>query len=198
MSVIVDTILMKRLALRFGIALAVVAIGVLAVSQQRPQPSAAPAPANPATFETMRLRTKLGSANFINAQGRVEFTFRGTVLIHDLQGTAKFSGNVIKQYDQNRRAVYYGRGSVVVEGRWANVYWWGGDFDATWRGQGIVRVDGEYYRDPASNSLLTGQLWYTDVPDDIIAWPGQATLDFPLPRFKPQAPSEPKRRTRDQ
>lgn len=187
--------LMKKYTIRIVSLAALAGLGALAITQTAPRPSAAPAPTDPSKFETMLLKTKLGSANFINGQGRVEFSFQGSLLVHDVRGSVAVTGNVVKQYEANRRTVYFGRGKVVVEGRWANVYWWGKDFDAKWRGQGVVRLDGEYYRD-ANGKLKTGEMWYSDVPDEIISWPGQATLDYTLPRYKAEAPSAPRRRDR--
>lgn len=142
-------------------------------------------------YGTMHLQTQLGSFKLIDGEGRVEFTFSGTVLISQLKGNLQVTGDVVKQYQDKERQVYFGTGKVVVTGSFRAIQWFGKDMKLVWYGRGVARLTGQFSRDRVTNELKTGDLWY-DNPNDKIAWPGQGSLDRSLP--PPQAPVTPKPR----
>ncbi len=108
-------------------------------------------------FATMHMRTKIGSFKIVDAQGRLDFSFKGTVLISQLKGTAVPSGNLKKEYDAHGRTVYFGTGRIVVTGSWRGIQWFGTDMNGVWYGAGLARLAGEFDKD-----LNTGEFWFSD------------------------------------
>lgn len=126
-------------------------------------------------FGTMHFRTRLGSFKIINGRGRVEFSFKGTVMISDLKGTHTITGKTRKEFEKNGRVIYSGTGTVVVTGEWRAVQWFGKDMNAVWYGAGVVRLGGEF-----DQNQQTGDFWYED-PKKINYWPGSNTMDIANP-----------------
>lgn len=126
-------------------------------------------------FATMHLKSNLGSFRMIDAKGRVEMDFTGTVLVSKLNGTVEVSGGLKKEFEGMGRTLYHGTGHIVVSGDFRALQWFGSDMRATWFGQGLVRLLGEFDKD-----LSTGEYWYDD-PDSKGVWPSQNTMDFTLP-----------------
>lgn len=141
----------------------------------------------------MHLVSQLGSFRLIDGQGRVEFTFTGTVLLSQVKGKAVVTGDVVKQYEERGKTVYFGTGRVVVTGSWRAIQWFGKNMNLVWYGTGVARLAGEYYRDKATGELMTGWLWY-DNPKERIAWPAQNTIDHRLPKWDAPAQPQPRRR----
>ncbi|MBS1721960.1 MAG: hypothetical protein JSS66_03015 [Armatimonadetes bacterium] len=130
----------------------------------------------PGNHGTMHFRTKLGSFKVINGEGRVEFTFTGTVLVSNLDGKLEVTGNVRKEYEAHKRVIYTGTGRCVVTGKWRAVQWFGRDMSAVWFGSGVIRLSGEFDRDQK-----TGEYWYED-PSQVDFWPGNNTIDAVNPK----------------
>lgn len=116
-------------------------------------------------YGTMHMQSNLGSFKIIPATddrgnpdaGRLEFSFTGTVLISKLVGKATVSDGVRKEFDDMNRVVYHGTGSIIIEGNWRAVQWFGGDMEAVWYGRGIARMVGEFDR-----NLEVGSYWFDD------------------------------------
>jgi hypothetical protein len=142
---------------------------------QSPGPTTEPAKPDPANFDTLNFATKLGSFRAINGAGRLEFSFRGTVLVSKLDGNVTMTGNVKEEYKDEERTVYHGTGRCVVEGQWRAVQWFGRDMTAKWHGQGIARVTGDF-----DANQETGWYWYDD-PSLRIPWPAASSRDVFLP-----------------
>lgn len=158
----------------------------LALAQPATPAQRAGVPANPG-YATMHLETTVGSSRSVDSEGRYEISFRGTVLISQLtgftpgsKGTIQVSGDVKKQYDSNNRQVYFGRGKIVVTGKWRSIHWFGGDMTAVWFGRGRVQVTGEY-----DKNLKTGALWFDD-PKKRIDFPVNGLLEYVLPVPAPE------------
>ena len=132
-----------------------------------------------AAFGTMHFQTRLGSFKVINGRGRVEFDFKGTVMISDLKGKFDVSGRVRKEYDRQGRVIYTGTGHMVVTGEWRGIQWYGKDLKAVWYGAGVLRLSGEFDKEQK-----TGEFWYGD-PNKINYWPGSNTSDVPNPEVRP-------------
>lgn len=152
-------------------------------------------PANPG-YATMHLETSVGSTRSVDSEGRYEISFRGTVLISQLtgftagsKGSVQVFGDVKKQYDANNRQVYFGRGRIVITGKWRSIHWFGGDMKTVWFGKGRVQVTGEY-----DKNLKTGALWYDD-PKKRIDFPVNGLLEYILPVRTTPPPTPPAPRT---
>ncbi|MCW5936274.1 MAG: hypothetical protein KIT11_03080 [Fimbriimonadaceae bacterium] len=166
------------MALRNGLTLA----GFLLVAAAFGQPAtpAQMAGVKPAPgYGTMHFQTRLGGFRSIDGRGRLEFTFTGTVLLSQVKGDAKVTGQVRKEWDKNDRRVYTGTGRVVVTGEWRAVQWFGRDMQGVWYGRGTLRMGGEFDRD-----LNTGTYWFDD-PNDKMYWPAGTTFDISFPRNMP-------------
>lgn len=111
-----------------------------------------PAPkANSPKTGVMKLNAGLGSF-WLEGQGKVEMTFRGTLLISDFQGTTlRVTGNVRKEWDKYGRQIWFAArdeagnlAKLVVDGKWRRLQWFGGDLTCTWSGTGMAMLFGEY------------------------------------------------------
>lgn len=123
------------------------------------QTPAAP-PAAPAKTGTIHFRTTLGSFKFINGSGKVSVSFTGSFLVSGLQGTVSTSGNLRKEYDEKNRQVYFGTGTIVVNGQFRALQWFGRNMQGDWTGNGRARFVGEFDR-----NLKTGEFWYDNNPE---------------------------------
>lgn len=116
---------------------------------------------NDPKYGTIHLRTNLGSFKMLPkaeiAEGRVELDFTGTVLLSNFEGTIEKSGNIRLEYRGHGREVYFGQGKMVLTGRFRGIQWFGKNMTCTWRGDGIVRLFGEF-----DKNLFTGEYWYDD------------------------------------
>ncbi|MCH8274314.1 MAG: hypothetical protein IH851_05955 [Armatimonadetes bacterium] len=113
----------------------------------------------------MRLECAIGSF-ILEGEGRVEMTFRGGLLLHNFQGTAKVTGDVREEFQGMGRRAWFGTGKAVLEGKWRKVQWFGGDLKAVWYGWGYANLFGEY--DPVTKGSgivkiddLDEKPWYT-------------------------------------
>lgn len=133
--------------------------------------------ANRHDFGVLHMNTKLGSFKIIDGEGRLEFSFTGTVLITKLKGKATFAqgSKVRKEYDKRGRAVYTGTGKLVVDGTWRGVQWFGKDMEAVFWGKGAARIQGEFDR-----NLRTGDYWFDD-KDRALPFPASAVMTIFIP-----------------
>lgn len=131
----------------------------------------------PKINDTVRIVTKIGSFKVLpkgkeRPAGRLEFAFKGTVLITDLAPGSylKTTGNVRMEYEDKPHAkqVYFGSGRMLIVGSFANCQWFGQNLDFTFKGTGIVRMIAEF-----DKKLETGQFWY----DPADKMPLQAALN---------------------
>lgn len=129
-------------------------------------------------YATLNMTTKLGSFKLINGEGKVSFTFTGTVMVNPDKGASvSVAGNVRKELERKDRIVYHGMGTVTVSGKWRAIQWFGKDLTKfTWYGKGVARVTGEFDRD-----LNTGFYWFDDANDKNYWFAGSAT-NIALPR----------------
>lgn len=127
-------------------------------------------------MDILHMATKIGSFKIIDGEGRLEFSFKGTLLVSKLDGQMTIlSGSLRKEYDKNQRAVYTGKGTVVIEGKWRGVQWFGDDMNATYWGKGVCRITGEFDR-----NLETGFYWYRD-PAKKMPFPSSTVIDLRIP-----------------
>lgn len=177
--------------MKIAVAFALTALGSLALAQ----------PATPAQmgkfagkkgFDIIHMRTKIGTFKMINGQGRADISFSGSMLISQYKGDPLIvQGSLRKEFDRNGRAVYHGKGRIVLSGSWRSVQWFGQNMTGWWFGNGVIRMRGEFDKD-----LNTGEYWFQN-PKDVYYFPSMGTIDVAIP-FKPVAgsvsPVKPKRR----
>lgn len=144
---------------------AVLPAWLIAQNAEPIQPNAGPTnqPAAPAPVvnKTLHLASNLGSFKMLPktelASGRVEITFTGTLLLSNFKGKATLSPGLNKEYDGNNRTVYFGSGTAVIDGSFRGIQWFGTNMTASWTGDGVIRLYGEFDQD-----LNTGSYWYDD------------------------------------
>ncbi len=138
-------------------------------------------------FGTLFMHTNLGSFRIMGnqdhqskgrsrAEGRIEVTFTGTVLINDLKGIVTATGSIKKEYDKHGRQAYFGKGKLIIEGEFWAVQFFGTKMDARWTGWGIARLYGEFDED-----LKTGYYWFDNAPKKTYWSPYGSTLSLPNP-----------------
>lgn len=177
--------------LRLPLTLATIAFAGLAVPQNAtPAQMAGVKPSS--QFSTVHLQTKLGSFKSIDGEGRFEVTCAGTILISNFKGKAEIGPGWRKEHESRGRAVYSGKGKVVLTGSWRGFQWFGRDMNAVWYGKGVVRVVGEFDR-----NLKTGDYWYDD-PKKKLPWfsSGVTTVFLPQQNFGADLNATPKERKR--
>ncbi|HWP30439.1 MAG TPA: hypothetical protein VNK96_01750 [Fimbriimonadales bacterium] len=101
-------------------------------------------------YGTLRLKAGLGSFR-LEGEGRVEMTFRGTLMLVNFEGKIDLQGRVRKEFQGMGRTVWFGARDengrlprAVIEGKWRYLQWFGGDMQAIWKGRGIALIFGEY------------------------------------------------------
>ncbi|ARU41460.1 hypothetical protein CCB80_10075 [Armatimonadetes bacterium Uphvl-Ar1] len=155
--------------------------GLLAVSApnfaQKATPEQMGPYANRGDMGMFHMQTKLGSFKMINGEGRVDFSFKGTLLVsHHTDGEMRVvSGNLRKEYSKNNRTVYTGQARVILTGKWRGIQWFGSDLTAVKYGKGFVRVSGEFDR-----NMQTGFYWYED-PAAKNPFPASSVISLAIP-----------------
>jgi hypothetical protein len=166
------------------VALSLGLVGVLAA--QTPTPAATPAfpelkKFSDKPYQTMNMQANLGSFKLINGEGQIVFRFSGTVMLNGYEGTApKIEGNIKRELERFGRQVYFGTGTMTLEGKWRGIQWFGRDLTYfRWHGHGIARLVGEFDKDQN-----IGQYWYSDRTNDKKYWYAQSiTVTLPEQTF---------------
>jgi hypothetical protein len=124
---------------------------------------------------TIYFKTNVGSFKLLGvrdlpAEGKLQVSFTGTLLIDRVSQSeprVTTSGNLRREYSNPARLqeVYHGTGSLVIDGKYTSIQWFGRDMNATWNGFGIARLVGEF-----DKNLKTGTFWYIQNPGDIHDW----------------------------
>lgn len=144
-----------------------------------------------ADYGTIHMEAPIGSFRLIDGEGRLEMTFRGSVLVSSLQGTVVPGPGVKKEVTRGDRQVFFGEGRIVVTGKWRAVQWFGGNMKAVWYGRGLARLTGEFDR-----NLNPGRYWYED-PSKKLYWFPNSAITVTLPQqIQGKPASAPKRRGR--
>lgn len=145
-------------------------------------------------YGTVFMQTRVGSFKMLGvaglpAEGHVEISFTGTVLINgfsEAKGGAQNnltkvtpSGSLRKEYvnEAHQQQAYHGTGKLVVDGKFTAIQWFGRDLQCKWTGFGVARLVGEF-----DKNLKTGEYWYSLNPADIHDWGTTLTLITNPPR----------------
>ena len=172
----------------------------ISMSQAQPATAAQRAGVVPSKdFGTMHLYTKIGSCKFLNGEGRLEISYSGSLLLSQFKGKYTITGNLVRQYNspEHGRELYYGKGTIVLTGKWRGLQWFGRDFTAHWYGAGIARLTGEYYASPTKpGTFESGWVWADDISKRQ-AWPAVGSFETRNPPWKVIVPKQvvPKRRS---
>ncbi|MFI5388044.1 MAG: hypothetical protein ACHQ50_18205, partial [Fimbriimonadales bacterium] len=139
-----------------------------------------------AARDTLHMQSHLASFKIVPRgpevpAGRLEFSFSGTVMVNGLAPGSYLAttGNVRKEYDhpEHGRLVYFGKGKILIVGRFKGCQWFGRDLDLTFKGAGIVRFvaefdknleTGSYWFDPKFKNPMDVNLWQVVVPQPIV------------------------------
>jgi len=160
-----------------GVGAIVLAGASIAFGQQSKKPAvlkdaAAPSATAKPEYGEFNMSTTLGSFKMIEynddhqPEGHLEMSFSGTVLIdtdqafkhnRGLKTSVKFSGNVRQEVSYHGRNVYHGNGTIVVDGGWHALQFFGRDLKAKFVGYSVFRLAGEF-----DKNLETGFFWYSD------------------------------------
>ncbi|MBL8086532.1 MAG: hypothetical protein JNM85_00505 [Chthonomonas sp.] len=173
------------------------ALVALAATQPAPEAFRSGVPGTTDPQGTLHFETQVGSFKLLDGQGRVDMTFRGTVMLNLKPGAnVQTFGKIRKQYEGRGRVVYFGEGRMVFVGKWRSAQFFGKNLKATWFGHGRVRIISEFFKDPKTGELVTGQFWYDD-PSDKEYWFTGGTQEIPLPRPKEESISPTPRERKD-
>lgn len=118
----------------------------------------------PAYQDTVHMQSHVASFKFVPKGdllpvGRLEFSFQGTVLVNGLaEGSyLQTTGDVRKEYEnkQHGRQVFFGKGKILIVGKFKGCQWFGRDLDLTFKGSAVIRVVAEF-----DKNLDTGTFWF--------------------------------------
>ena len=158
---------------------AALALAAVAVPQAMPKPATGQIDLKNPKYGTLNMQCNLGSFKLLpkldKAEGRVEVSFTGTLLLSQFEGTKVITGSIRKEYDANQREVYFGTGKAILTGRFRAIQWFGRNMAGTWTGEGVGRLYGEF-----DQNLQTGKFWYDD-PTFKQNW-GTAGMQTELPQ----------------
>ena len=134
-------------------------------------------------FSTAIGSFKLVSPADRNSRGKLEMSFKGTLLLVGVKPTTpiQVSGSLRKEYDNKAgdRVIYHGQGRIVIDGSVKSVQWFGRDLSARFNGFGIFRFYGEF-----DNKGQTGT--YQITGDKQRYWgSGGITVVVPNPAISP-------------
>src|SRR5205823_169055 len=140
---------------RLHCILSLAALSGAALGLQKPaaapaQPAAPAVPASalallpkPVSGDTLHIETNIGSFKMLPKgedlpAGRLEFSFSGTVLLTGLQKGSFFqtTGSVRKEYEdlKHHKQVFFGKGKILLVGRFQNCQWFGSNLHYTFKG----------------------------------------------------------------
>jgi hypothetical protein len=137
-------------------------------------------------FKTAIGSFKISSPGIEKARGKITMSFTGTLLLSDYKGSAPvFTGTVRKEYEnlKEKKVVYFGKGTVTIDGSFRAVQWFGRDMSAKWVGMGICRLYGEFDKDGNTGTFL--------VKGDALRYWGSGGTTFSIPNptlVRPKAP----------
>jgi len=113
------------------------------------------------------------------AEGQLDMTFNGTVLISDMDPASKLviTGSVRKEIDdvKDHKVVYHGSGRLTFIGKVRGIQFFGRDLRASYNGFGVVRMVGEF-----DKNLDTGLWWYAGDTEKQF-W-ATSLITIPLPK----------------
>jgi len=122
----------------------------------------------PAANDTLYMQSKIASFKIVPKgpelpNGRLEFSFSGTVLVSGLVPgtTLKTTGDIREEYDNRdhpneiHKQVFFGKGKILIVGQFGACQWFGTDLDLTFKGSAIFRCIGEF-----DKNLSTGYFWF--------------------------------------
>jgi hypothetical protein len=138
--------------------------------------------------DTLHVKTNVASFKVLPKgdkmpAGRLEFGFEGTVLITGMEPGSflKTTGNIRKEYQEPKsgKQVYFGKGRILLVGKFSNCQWFGRNLDLTFQGDAIVRMIAEF-----DSKLNTGEFWF-DPNEKVALQPNLMNIAVPSERGGP-------------
>jgi len=128
------------------------------VNKIQPPPATSPTAGKPldltsGDFNGVNFHTNVGSFKLLGSdprlvEGKLEFNFKGTVLVSNLEkgSTVILGGDVRKEYetDDKDKVLYFGKGKITILGRFRAVQFFGQNLSGRFFGWGIFRFYGEF------------------------------------------------------
>ncbi|MBS1706545.1 MAG: hypothetical protein JST40_11780 [Armatimonadetes bacterium] len=141
-------------------------------------------------YSTLHFTSQVGSFKTIDCEGHFRVNFAGTLLLNVGKTAAvNVTGNVRVELDAHGRTVYFGRGTADVKGKWRGIQFFGKDIEAVFWGRGIFQLVAEFFKDPKTGDLVTGQYWQDDLNNKEY-WFATGITTVTLPRMKEVQPKE--------
>lgn len=142
-------------------------------------PSIAQAPDN--TGEVV-MKTNIGSFKITSpgdkkSFGKITMSFKGSLLIvgYDGKSPVSVSGNLRTEYENKSRdrVLYFGQGTVTLDGKFHAIQWFGRNLTMNWNGMGICRLYGEFDKE--------GNTGTYSIKGDVLRYWGNGGTMFTLP-----------------
>ncbi len=110
--------------------------------------------------------------------GALEMRFKGTVLVSGLEGPIETSPGVKREYhdEKHQKSVYFGDGTLKLNGKFLSIQWFGRDMSATFDGDAVMHLYGEY-----DKNLKTGTYAFAAEPNVKKDW-GTNGVQVVIPR----------------
>ena len=159
------------MSMRFALPLVVLCLSGAALADTPLTAGLTPIPINKSpnlkftqNHGTLFFNTNVGSfkllgVNEIPVEGTLDMTFKGTVLISNLDknSTILLNGNIRKEIDDQKlqKQVYFGEGRITIIGKLRAVQFFGQQLRGRFDGFGVLRLYGEF-----DKNLDTGYYWY--------------------------------------
>ena len=149
--------------------------------------------AQDATGEAV-LKTNVGAFKITSpgdkkAFGKIQMSFKGSVLIIGYEGAPIVASNGLRveyKEDKHQRIEYFGEGTITLDGKVRAIQWFGRNLNMTWNGQGIIRLYGEFDKDGNTGTIdvkgdktrfwATGGITYTIPPRNSVTAPPKVNI----------------------
>lgn len=134
----------------------------------------------------MHFTTNIGSFKLLGmmdsgVSGHLELNCTGTVLVSGFDKPPVTKGFRLEYtYEPLKKYAYHGKGTLVLDGKWRSVQWFGTGLTGYFHGRGKFRLVGEFDKD-----LNTGLYWMND-PKDKKYWPANSVMEVLVPAYSSQ------------
>ena len=135
----------------------VISFGCLSLLSITPGIAQAPEATGEAVLKTNIGAFKITSPGDKKAFGKIQMTFKGSILIIGYEGTTPIvaSGALRVEYQdaKRQRIEYFGNGTITLDGKFRAIQWFGRNLTLNWNGMGICRAYGEFDKDGNTGTI---------------------------------------------